>query len=298
MKNVIIALIVLTTTVGCGNQFIQQQGSALLSATGFVSQSQAEAFFSVGDKLTKAASPLTEEQEYYLGRSVSALILAEYPVYKNPPLTRYVNLVGNVVASYSGKPETFSGYHFTVLDTQEINALSAPGGFVFITRGFLSKLPNEEALAAVLAHEVAHSALGHGVGAISQANITEALSIVGKEAAGHYGGQEAQLLTEAFGDSVNEVFHTLIKGGYSKSQEYAADEYAQALLVKAGYSLQGFAAVLQQLERLEATSQRGGWFDTHPAPHKRLDNLEDYLESAPPTTSGEPIRTARFLKQR
>lgn len=272
----------------------QQVGSSLLSSTGFVTSSQADAIFQAGGKLAKAASPLSEEEEYYLGRGVSAVILSKYRPYRNAKVEKYVNTVAAAVVAHSSRPETFGGYRVLVLDTPEINAVSAPGGFIFISRGFLQIMPDEDGLAAVLAHEVGHVALGHGVSAISQANLTEALTIIGKEAAAAATDGVTAELTAAFGDSVKDVADTLLTQGYSRSQEYKADAYAAEVLRRTGYNPNGLVAMLQALDaQAAAKGSDAGWFGTHPDPERRLGELED-MPAAPPGDKGSAARTARF----
>ena len=82
-----------------------------------------------------AAHPISEEEEYYIGRAVAANILSRYPLWKNSEVTRYLNLVGKTLVLKSERPEIFGGYHFGLLDSQEANAFSAPGGIIFLTRG-------------------------------------------------------------------------------------------------------------------------------------------------------------------
>ncbi len=267
-------------------------GKNIASSTGLVTGSQVDSLLEAGGKLSDASKGLTDEQEYYLGRSVSALVLKQYPLYQaEPGLTKYVNLVGNALAAKSNRPEIFGGYHFSVLDTKEINALSAPGGFIFVSKGFLEIIPDEEALAGVLAHEIGHIALGHGVKAISQGKISEAMMILGKEAASSYGPSELVALTDAFGASVDQVCDTLLKSGYSRSQEYEADQYAANLMAKTGYSAKGLPVMLDQLAQVSAQS-RGGWMDTHPAPGKRKGELSLPKQTVAPENIA--ARAARF----
>ncbi len=100
----------------------------------------------VVDATSSAARPISEEEEYYVGRAVSAKILGSYQMSTDAYLTRYVNLIGKTVALNSDKPFTFGGYHFAVLDTDEINAFAAPGGTIFITRGMIRTTSNEDEL--------------------------------------------------------------------------------------------------------------------------------------------------------
>ena len=84
-------------------------------------------------KVQEAAKPMSVEEEKDVGREVAAKVVGFSHLYKNDELRRYVNLVGATVAAQSERREI--QYHFAVLDTDDINAFSAPGGYVFITRG-------------------------------------------------------------------------------------------------------------------------------------------------------------------
>ena len=88
----------------------------------------------------------------------------------------------------SDLPETFGGYHFLILDSDEINAFAAPGGFIFVTRGLLRCCKHEDAAAAVLAHEIGHVELRHGLQAIKKSRITTALTTLGIAGVKTFGG--------------------------------------------------------------------------------------------------------------
>ena len=107
-------------------------------------------------KLAKSAEDFTPDQEYYLGRGVAATLLGQYRALRTPAANEYLNLLGQSLAKYSTKPNTFGGYRFLLLDTPEINAFAAPGGLILVTRGLAQCAANEDELAAVLAHEIAH----------------------------------------------------------------------------------------------------------------------------------------------
>ncbi len=280
-------------TAGCAGTDLAKfktLGSSVLSSTGYVSGSSADALFDSGAKLQKGLSGFTEQEEYYLGRGVSALILSKYKTVNNSALTNYVNQVGAVLVSASERPFTYGGYHFVVLDSDEINAISAPGGFIFITRGLLKLCPNEEALSAVLAHEVAHVVFGHARESISQSNISDAILSAAKDTAKSQGGFYTSELTALFGDSIQEIGDKLLVNGFSRSQEYRADEYAQQLATKVGYDAHGLQTVLLELKKAEAAG-KGGWLSTHPAAEDRLDELD--LDEFPASTTAS-ARLARF----
>ncbi len=114
-----------------------------------------------------AFGEMDEPEEVELGRSIAAAVGARYKVSRDRNLTKYVALVGNMVAATSDRPDI--RYYFAVLDSDEINALAAPGGFVFVTRGALALMPDEAALAGVLGHEIGHIALRHHAESIKAA---------------------------------------------------------------------------------------------------------------------------------
>ena len=97
-----------------------------------------------------ATTDIDEPEEVELGRAVSSAVGSRYTLLRDDPLTRYVALVGNAVALQSDRPDI--RYYFGVLDTEEVNAFAAPGGYVFITRGTLRLMRDEATLAAVLGH--------------------------------------------------------------------------------------------------------------------------------------------------
>jgi predicted Zn-dependent protease len=274
----------------------------MLGSTGFVSESQAKGLLDAGDKLVKSQEELTSEQEYYLGRAVAAQILAKYPPVADASLNAYVNRVGNVLARASDFPETFKGYRFVVLESPIINAMAAPSGFIFVTRGFLKLLPNEDALAAVLAHEIAHVVKRHGVNAISNANLFGALAEVGKQginiaASEAIGARGVDLgpITNVFSESVTGVADKLLTNGFDRKQEYQADEYAVTLLQRVGYDPKAVGTVLTILQGQKGTE--GGWFETHPDPADRLEEVEDTLKEAEAAPAvGVTTREVRFKK--
>ena len=136
-----------------------------------------------------------------------------------------------------------------MLDTDEVNAFAAPGGFVFVTRGLYATCSTEEQLAAVLAHEVSHVTLRHGLGAIKNERLTEAFTIIGTTAVKEYSKGHLQQLTTAFEGSINDIANQMIVSGYSQGQEYAADAEAARVAWRAGYNpagLTGFLAALRE----------------------------------------------------
>jgi predicted Zn-dependent protease len=243
----------------------------------------------------EAARPLTDEEEYYVGRSVAARLLSSYSILQNQELTEYVNLVGKTVALNSDKPYTYGGYHFAVLNSKEINAFACPGGTIFITKGMINAVQNEDELAAVLAHEVAHVNHRDGVSAIQKARLTSVATLIGTQAAQRYTPAQLSQLITAFEGSIDDVFKTLVVNGYGKSQEYNADEDAISYLARAGYNPSALKDFLQRVVS-EGGASGGGIMKSHPATADRIEKVEKNLPKQKADTSLVQLRAKRFEK--
>jgi beta-barrel assembly-enhancing protease len=244
-------------------------------------------------KAQDASRPITDSEEYYIGRAVAARVLGNYKLDQNPGLNEYVNEVGQTVARKSSRPNPFRGYHFAVLDTEEINAFACPGGIIFVTRGLIKTCGNEDQLAAVLAHEVGHVADKDGINSISQARWTQVFTAMGTEAAKQYGGAAGNLVS-LFEGSIDDVFKTIVVSGYSRQAEEAADTAALATLTRAGYDPNALVALLAKMEA-KGKGASGGIFKTHPPTSERLAKVKG-AAGLSPESKGEKIRTARFKK--
>jgi beta-barrel assembly-enhancing protease len=240
----------------------------------------------------KAARPLAEDEEYYVGRAVAARITSTYPLYRNTRLTEYINLIGQTIALHTDKPTTFGGYHFALLDSPEINAFACPGGIILITRGMLESVKSEDELAAVLAHEIGHIIHRDGIAAIQSSRWSEALMVIGSNAAREFGPKDTAKLVSLFEGSIDDVFKTLVVNGYGRDQEKAADAAALGYLAAAGYDPHGLTGYLKRLEQAGKGS-KGGILATHPGTEERLENVSE-AKVATVDTSALPKRSKRF----
>jgi len=226
------------------------------------------------NRARKSFEDLDPSEEHYIGRAVAAQVVAqpEYPLSTNENLIDYVNRVGNaVVLNCERIRHTFIGYHFTVLDTDEINAFAAPGGTIFVTRGLIRRTQSEDELAGVLAHEIAHVNHRHGLGAIKNSNLVAAFQYLVSGASKAVLDQESLgKLTGIFDDSIKDITSSLIKNGYGRGKEYEADKSGAAFAAAAGYDPGALHAFIR---RLGSEGGSGGVFATHPSPADRLEEL-------------------------
>ena len=265
-------------------------------------------------RISKAAAEanraITPEDEYWLGRAVAVNILSRYqysylgyasmgPGGNVPPgLTRYVYHVGSVLAaatemshSKGDRISPLAGYRFVIIDTPEINAFAAPGGYIFITAGMLRLARSEDELAGILAHEMAHIIRGHGVRAIKKARKMRVYKMMASEAAaGAFGdyNMAAQFLTQA----VSDIVGTMVANGYSRKWEYEADWRAVRILTAAGYDPRGLYNIIAIMNNMRVGSQ-AGFFSTHPPPGARLKRVAKLMpKSAYP--AAPQARVQRF----
>jgi len=243
--------------------------------------------------VSKTFEDITPEQEYYIGRTVGAMILLKYEPYENLSANRYINTLGQTLAQASDWPQTYGGYHFLLQDSDEINAFAAPGGFVFVTRGMLKCCPHEDAVAAVLAHEIGHVQHKHGLQAIQKSRVTEAVTTLAIEGTKTFGGDDISRLTSTFEDSIADISATLIVNGYSRSFERQADVAAVTILQRVGYNPSGLVDMLSEMK----VRLKPGGFDfskTHPSPDDRISEIKDFIKVS--KVRSPAVRQARFKR--
>jgi predicted Zn-dependent protease len=221
-----------------------------------------------------AESETTPEDAYFLGRAVAAQILSTYNIYEgNPELTRYLNRICQAIVINSSYPALYNGYHVVILDSPEFNAFATPGGHIFITKGLVESTDSEDMLAAVIAHELAHIMLSHGVKLIDDMKLANEAADMANRAAAFAGNSTGAQRLMSYRNSVSQMIDALMKNGYSQPQEFEADREALALLAASGYDPGALAEILRVLQRVQK-SQSGGFNLTHPSPEDRVANIQ------------------------
>jgi predicted Zn-dependent protease len=213
-----------------------------------------------------AVALVSVEEEIEIGRSANEQLRKQLPELRDGTVAAYVRSVGTRLVR-SG-PGARYPYSFSVADLPEINALSLPGGPVWINRGVLSSSGNESQVAAVLAHEVAHIAMRHGADRLTQ-------GMVAKWGLGLLGA----LLGNSGGAGVAQAAASVLAGGamltFNRSEEREADQVGTTILTRSGWSGRGMVELFEMLDR-EAARDRGSaaeFLSSHPSARDRIDNL-------------------------
>lgn len=212
--------------------------------------------------------PIGLEEERAYGGAIAVMVVQKYGgIVEDEALLRYVALVGNVVASVSDRPEL--KYHFGVLDSDQVNAMAAPGGYIFITRGALMKMNSEAELAGVLAHEVGHVTARHALTIIQ--NLKSASAMTNAAASAWKDGA-------AFSSIVDGFITDFLEKGLPKDTEYEADIIGTKLLARVGYHPAGLREFLTVMEHMHKATAESKFSATHPDTGKRLALLDAQLK--------------------
>lgn len=238
----------------------------------------------------------SEAGEIKRSKEVHPMLLQQFGgVYDDQQVQAYVNEVGQRAAKVGHRPEL--QYTFTVLDSEDINAFTTGGGYVYITRGIMNYLNSEAELTAVLGHEIGHITARHPVRQQSKST----LAGIGAAAVGIFTG------SGDLAGLANYAGAALISG-YGRDQELEADRLGAEYLVKEGYAPEHMIDVVRLLKNQELFEiQRAreekrkprvyhGVFASHPDNDQRLSEVvkaADKLEGA--VDNKDPDRE-RYLK--
>lgn len=226
----------------------------------------------------------TQEEEIAIGRQIAGNLLGAAPLVKDAKLQQYVNRVGVWVASQSERPDL--PWHFGVIETNDINAFAAPGGYIFVTLGLYRLLQSEAELAGVLGHEVGHVIRQHHLKILQQSKLIEAGS---------------KVLTSQTGnnDAVQKIIGSgaeIVSRSLDKDAEFEADRIGVVLSARSGYDAYGLPGVLQQIGH--SAKDEGSvalLFKTHPHPDDRLDKISVAMGARFDKVKGETL-AKRFYR--
>ncbi len=218
---------------------------------------------------------MSEQQEIQMGAQGHKEVLQEYGVVENAQLQSYVSRVGKELAAKSHR--TNLNWHFTVVDSPDVNAFALPGGYIYVTRGIMAYLNSEAELAGVLGHEIGHVTARHGVRQQSAATAAGLGAILGSILVPGMNNQASATLLQQLSQS--------IVAGYGREHELESDRLGAEYLAKTGYNPQAMVEVIgvlknQELYDIELAKKEGreprryhGLFDTHPSNDARLKQV-------------------------
>ncbi|MFQ5867300.1 MAG: M48 family metalloprotease [bacterium] len=212
---------------------------------------------------------LSTRQEVALGKETAQQVVNEFGVYDDPELHEYINEVGQKLVDVCERKEI--AYYFTVLDTPMVNAFAAPGGFIFVTRGILKELDDEAELAGVMGHEIGHVVYRHGAKRFEKAFGYSAIVLIG------------EILTKRDLSQLRQYtdfFFSLMLLGYSRKNEFEADNSGVRYSLAAGYDPRAMVDFFEKLKAMEKKppTKFETLFRSHPPTADRIERAQLYLE--------------------
>ncbi len=193
------------------------------------------------------------DREVQMGRAIAQQVEKEYKPVDDLLMQKRVEDIGKKIVNVCDRKEI--DYHFKVLDDKEVNAVSLPGGFVYVNKGLIEKTANDSELAGVLAHEIGHIVARHS---IKKLQALQGYSLLRILVAAAPGSGEA-------GNAADIAFTQLLLG-YSREDELLADQLGARYLKLAGYDPHGmlnFLEKLQEINRRKPLMPRS-YFKSHP----------------------------------
>jgi predicted Zn-dependent protease len=210
---------------------------------------------------------LPESQDAQMGLQAYQEIKQESKISRDPELTRRVQRVGRRIAEISPHPEW--EWEFTLFENDEPNAFALPGGKVGVNTGLFRVAENDDQLAAVMGHEVAHAIARHGAERMSQGLLAQGLG-----AGAVLGGVNPQIVDVAAQAATLGVILP-----YSRTQESEADHIGLLYMAEAGYDPREAVDLWRNFEALGA-ERPPEFLSTHPSEGTRIERLQELMPEA------------------
>jgi MAF protein len=206
------------------------------------------------------------DREVKMGQAIDRQIGKEIKSTPDPLQQKRVEEIGKKIAAVSDRKEI--DYHFRVLDEDEVNAVSLPGGYVYVYRGLLDKIDNDDELACILAHEVGHIVARHSIKKLQAMQSYTILRVLVAVAPG----------TAEAGSAADAAFLQFLLG-YSRQDELLADQLGARYAKLAGYNPQGMISFLTKLQDINRRMPSRGYsyYKTHPYVPDRIRVVKQEL---------------------
>jgi beta-barrel assembly-enhancing protease len=203
---------------------------------------------------------MSTEQEVAMGDSIAKELEKAYKPAEDKHMQERVELIGKRLAKVCDRKELI--YHFKALDIDDINAVSLPGGWVYVFKGLVDKCKNDDELAGVIAHEIGHICARHAVKR-QQAGSIMNIAMIAVALAGR--GNAAQATNLAL---------TSLMASYSREDEFEADRRAVIYTKAAGYDTDALISFMETMKEAERFKIRPySYFRSHPYEGERIGNI-------------------------
>jgi Zn-dependent protease with chaperone function len=200
--------------------------------------------------------------EVSVGRETAAIVEKILPVDKDPVAVARVRQIGRRLASCIENPKY--GFEFHVIEDGEVNAFALPGGYVYVYKGLLQLLPDDDSLAFVIGHEITHVTQSHAIRQFEK-NVLISSAVSGVLLGTGTGG---------FIPQAANVVQVIVGLSFSRHDETDADIIGIKLMERAGYGPKSAAEAMKVIKRATGNGKDvPALLRSHPAPDSRITRL-------------------------
>jgi predicted Zn-dependent protease len=224
------------------------------------------------------------ETEIGMGKQYSMQLQKSVKFVEDPVVVEYVNRIAQNLVKNSDAKVPFT---IKVIDSDEVNAMALPGGFMFVNSGLILTADDEAEMAGVIAHEISHVAAHHAVREQTRMNYAQ----LGTIPLIFIGGWTGYGIYEAAQIGIPITFLT-----FSRSFEAQADFLGVQYMYRAGYDPQAFVTIFEKLENLEKTKPHliSKAFSSHPQTPDRIEATQKEIATLLPPRAEYVVTTSEF----
>lgn len=255
---------------------------------------------SIFDTLTGLFKDLGEDDELQIGETL-------YPKHVERSGGLYGNeRVQDAMREFAGPIFGTSArsrftWEITVTNENAVNAWALPGGKLAINKGLLRHVADPSELAAVIAHEMGHAELSHGLKMLQSKKFTDGLGELGKQALAQEmgGGMMGTMLSEKAMETLEEPMYKLVTSGYSRDLEREADQYIMTVFARTGHDPKKAANPYRVLMEVtpKDTDIVTSLFSSHPDAQERIAAIEAAAAKMPAPAGTPPEPGFKEIKQ-
>jgi predicted Zn-dependent protease len=220
-----------------------------------------------------SACAVSQVKEVEMGTKYSQQIATQLPLITDPEVVRYINVLGDSLAKVTDERDLH--WHFSVVDSKEVNAFAVPGGFVYVNRGLIERAESMSQVAGVLGHEIGHVTNRHSIKQMQKAQ------------GANIGMSAACLLTRVCGSGLATAGMDVLAGGafakFSRNDEVEADEAGVRTTITAGIDPNGIPEMFRILldERKNHPGSMNTFFASHPLEEDRIAASRELIRTFP-----------------
>lgn len=217
---------------------------------------------------------ISESQEKQLGTEAYADVLKKTPVSSRGDWQAQLQRVGQRIAVAADKPDF--QWEFKVLQAKEINAFCLPGGKVAFWEGIMPVAQDDNGVAVIMGHEVAHALARHGAERMSQS--------MGAQLIGQILTAGVSMKNPAFAEDFAKLYGLGTSVGvilpWGRAQESEADHIGLILMAKAGYDPSAAVGFWERMSKVQQDGKTPQFLSTHPSDETRINQIKQWLPEA------------------